>query len=276
MRVERIIDSVRVEKTITAESVALLRKNPAKYSALVGGLYLLSTQGLELGQLGRASYFFARHVDNILDGDRQVREDPLSYAVNLRNQIAERKFDPKDPIAHLAEYSLGVFDRIKRPEDNPQQDILDLIDVMIFDHERAKDRRALSADDLEEYYYRTVYPGTNLMLTGFRSQLRAGDIPQFSTELGRIYSARDLDEDWTEGFINIPKEILDLAGLTPASSLEEVRGNSTIDTWFDDELTRSKDILKDLRSAPQVACDTRTKIAIRGFINRAIDYNKRK
>ena len=67
-----------VEYLVAKEAMKLLARDPSKYIRGVSGLYLLSSKGLELGRVARASYFFVRHVDDLLDGHSNSVEDPLA------------------------------------------------------------------------------------------------------------------------------------------------------------------------------------------------------
>lgn len=227
-----------VERLAATESARLLVREPRKYAGLVAGLYLLSLKGCEVGKVVRASYLFLRHIDDSLDESKKP-DETLPYILTLRNEIKSNSFTENPKISSLVQYSLEVFERKARPEDNPRQDFIDVIDAMVFDYKRAGERRVLSQKELDNYYHGTFFPVVNLALIALDSQFRASDIPALSYGQGRVFSVRDLEEDWQRGVINIPKETLDQAQLTQHSSIEEVKANSTVTNWLRSELLKS-------------------------------------
>ena len=230
-----------VESQAAIEAVKLLTRDPGKYGSLVAGLYLLSLRDREQGKLLRSSYLFFRHVDDFLDeSDGTEDGKKLPYVLNLRDQIENNNFTRALKVSDLAEYALNALEKRARPNDSPRQDFLDGIDAIIFDYQRAKERRVLTSEELNKYYHDAFFPVVNLMLIGFESQFRADDIPALSYCQGRIFSIRDLEEDWKRGVINVPKEILDKAELTGESSIEDVKKSAAVSNWIRSELLKSK------------------------------------
>lgn len=221
-----------VERENAKEAFRLLKKEPPKHFSLVAGLYVLSCKEKELGKVARSSYFFFRHMDDLLDGDMRSSGNPLSYAMSVRQQIEERSFTGNPSIVDLAEYSIRTLEKRGREGDDPRQDFLTSVGTIIFDYERSKERKVLSEEELQNYYWNTFSPVVNILLIGLKSKFRAGDIPALSMSQGRLYSIRDLDTDWMRGTINIPKEILENTGLSADSTLQELKQNQSLQTWF--------------------------------------------
>ena len=67
-----------VETLAGREAFRLFRRSPEKYVRGVSGLYMLSLADSGIGRLARASYFFIRHVDDVLDGAGVHISDPPS------------------------------------------------------------------------------------------------------------------------------------------------------------------------------------------------------
>ncbi len=249
-----IIGSVRevaeVERIAWQEGNLLLDRDRAKYTKMVRGSRLITflpEATFGKATLYRASYYFIRHIDDVLDGDRNVGQDPLEYVRNLRTQIESDEFTGIPPISKLAEYSLKVLERNKKVDDNPRQDYLDAMDQMIIDHERAKTRQAFTMEQLEDYYYLAFKPVVNAMLIGFEAPFRAEDVKALCYCQGRLYSIKDLDKDWERGIINIPIEFLNAAGLTVNSDIKDVKSSRLLREWFGSQLKASKEDLTDLR-----------------------------
>lgn len=230
-----------VEALIAQETAGLLRRRPSKLGHIFG-LNLIACGDCELSRTGRATYFFMRYMDDLLDGDRTLSasDEPLNHVAAIRSQIETGIYTGDPEIMKLAEYSLNALQRKAQSDDNPRQDCLDLIDIMLFDHQRRQERQTLTAEQLTDYYRKTFSPINNLLLIGLQSELRSHDIPEFSLCQGRVYSAKHLQSDWQAGIINIPAEVLHAASLTPNSAYEDVDQSFIVRSWIKGELQRSK------------------------------------
>lgn len=229
------------------EAVVLLKRDFNKYKRNVVGLYLLSAYGLETGSTFRSAYYFVRHIDDVLDGDRYISSDPWGYVQDLRIQVETGNYAPGLSVATLAKDAISHLERQRKPSDDPRQDFLRSIDGIIFDYERSKERKVLTQDQLEDYYFRAFDPVVNLTLMILNSSLRSKDIPVMSYGQGRIYSVRDLGNDWVRGIINIPEDVLKRAVLTVGSTAEEVKSSVEIQRWFNLMLSVTKPELIELQ-----------------------------
>lgn len=236
------------ELLVAKEAFHLLKRDPKKYRRRVAGFYLLSLKDREIGAIARASYFFIRHLDDVLDGDQVVSFAPLAYTQDLRAQVSMDSFTGSPSVGGLAEFAIDRLKRRGKPGDNPRRDFLDSIDSMVFDHQRAKGRSLLSAAEVEAYYGRIFLPVINIMLIGVRSQLRASDIPELALSQGRVYSVRDLENDWRAGVINIPREVLGEAGLRPYYPVGDVTINPVVRNWNRKQLEKGKEELAILQT----------------------------
>lgn len=259
-----------VERLVAVESAKLAMREPIKYGGLVAGMYALSLKNGELGRVARTSYFFLRHIDDYLDEGKEKSNGRLPYVLDLRGQIASGRFEREPKIAELAKYSLEVLERKASSKDNPRQDFLTVIDAMVFDYERSKERRILSSEELNDYYHDVFFSVVNIALIGFESRFRAHDIPALSYCQGRVYALRDLEEDWQRGVINIPKETLEQADLTQHSQVGEIRANPIVKDWIRDQLSQSKTELIDLKTQLQVSGEQLTPRLCNGVTKTAL------
>lgn len=238
---------MNVEFLCARESARLLRRDPKKYYTLISALYLGSLINFKTARLIRTGYLFVRHMDDVLDGDSRLDGHAPDYVDSIKHQIESCSFTSSPKIVDLAEYFLRELEGRARQGDNPRQDLLDTIDAIVFDYQRARDRRVLSLSELETYYRDAFFPPVNLLLVGLGSRLRARDVPELSYGQGRVYSVRDLETDWERGVINIPMEVLDQSHLSPVSQVESIKGSHVVRSWFSHELSRSKEELLRLR-----------------------------
>ena len=262
-----------VERIVASEARRFVGKDPSKLK-LVAGLYALSGVNLELGKVARSSYFFIRHLDDLLDGEMEGSgiTDPLGYAEDLKDQVVRRRFRAIPRIGRLAAHALPILERRGRPDDDPTADFVQVIDALVFDYHRRLERRALTSEELSVYYHDVLDPGVNLLLMGFQSDLRVSDLPTFAPNLGRLYSIRDVGKDWGLGFINIPGEVLARSGSDRNMPLEEVVGNPSIQEWFMRELAEPTANLQAIRQElPQD--EWLTRLALKGFISQAVQVH---
>lgn len=245
-----------VETLIAREATGLVIRRPDKLKHTLG-LYLISFIDPEASRIGRAAYFFTRYMDDLLDGDRRLPNGGqiLPHIAAIRSQVETGRFTGEPKIMELAEYSSDALQRKALAGDNPRQDFLDVIDIMVFDYHRQQTRQELSIEQLKDYYRKTFFPVHNIMLVGLGSNLRAADIPTFSLCQGRVYSVEHLQADWRVGIINTPEEILRAAGLTSQAPYEMVRQSPVVNTWARNELQESKADLLSLRSMFQVSTE---------------------
>ena len=245
-----------VETLMAREATGLIIRRPDKLKH-TAGLYLISFLDPEVSRIGRAAYFFTRYMDDLLDGDRRLPngDQVLPHIAAIRSQVATGKFTREPKIMELAEYSLDALQRKALAGDNPRQDFLDVIDIMVFDYHRRQDRQELSTKQLNDYYKKTFFPVHNIMLVGLEATLRAADIPTFSLCQGRVYSVEHLQADWRVGIINISEEVLKAADLTSQSSYEMVRQSPIVNSWARNELQESKAELLLLRRMFQASTE---------------------
>lgn len=260
---------MRPEIITASETFRFVKINPRKRIKLAVGLYALSTQGRELGRAVRSGYLFMRHIDDIVDGDRYIGHDPVSYVNGLRTEIATGKFRNGSSISTLARRSLDFLEDVKKPTDNPRQDFIDGIDAMLFDHRRLTIRRALTNEDLERHLELTISPGLNILLMGLGSSLRAPDISGFSLGLARVYSVRDFQTDWERGIINVPSEILEEGGVNPNSPFDAVAKSQAIQTYLESQLDLGKKQLHEVMDNPTLKSERLTSRIIMGFVKSA-------
>lgn len=257
-----------VEQIIASEARRFAGKDPTKRK-LVAGLYALSAVSPELGKVARASYFFIRHLDDLLDGEMTGVANPLEYTEHLREQIIQGRPGTTRSIGRLASYALPVLEKRGHPTDNPRADFVQVIDAMVFDYHRRQTRQALSGAELTDYYHHVLDPGANLMLMGFRSVIRVNDLPSFSPNLGRLYSVRDIRKDWELGFINIPTEVLIDGQLDPDMPFDILVRNQFAQDWFAAEIHEAGMQLQTIKpSLPPT--EHVTHLALSGLISQAV------
>lgn len=229
---------IETEILVVKETADLIIRRPS-YIKMIAGLYALSLFGSERGRLMRAAYLPIRKIDDALDGDAPKIRDPLAYARQLRNGIANATLGNTSE-EQLLQYSLDVLEKKANQNDNPRGDFVNAIDAIIFDYQRGRQRKLLSADEIEQYYRNAFDPVINITMQAIGSNFRSRNIPALSYGQGRVYSARDFKVDWERGIINVPGDVISSAGLSSSSSFEEVGRSPIIIDWFHQSLRSTK------------------------------------
>ncbi len=161
----------------------------------------------------RAAYCLARHVDDVLDGDRIIERDQRLYVGEIIKQIEEGTFNLRDPISRLAKFVLEELDRIRQDGDDPRQEYLGLFGRMVMDRERAQGHRVYPEEWLREHVCQTLVHAQNITLIIAGSSMRGSDFIELINAQGRLYNLRDVKLDLSRGLVNIPSEVLDKSGL---------------------------------------------------------------
>jgi len=238
---EKINDCWVANKIIFGQSVDLIKRNPQKYGKMVLGLHL--TPLIMGNTCCRDAYFFMRHVDDVLDGDLDIGRNPLEYVDEIRTDISNINEVHTHNIGILAKKSLNFLEKRKKETDNPRQDFLNGIDVMIQDNKRMVSKQVLTDLELKKYHNNSFDPYFNILFMCMNSGIRSSDINTFSYSQGFSYAIRDLEADWQKGLINIPKEILEQANLLGNTDFREVNSNLIVREWIGEESYRTKSIL---------------------------------
>lgn len=115
--------SIERQGILLNETCQYLHRDFSKYIKGAVGMWLLFGTDCETGDAYRSSYYFFRHVDDVLDNDRVVQEDPFAYVGNLRDSIETGNFT-EYPILNLAAHSIDYLNKVKKKDDDPQKDML--------------------------------------------------------------------------------------------------------------------------------------------------------
>ncbi len=245
--------SARIERIASGEARNLLQRDYKKYGKVVTGLYIGGP--LPTFSLARAAYFFARHIDDILDEQDVSDDSGLGQQYKLPRDLSSLLVS-RHHIAQLGAYSLNELNQRKHAGDNPSDDMQRLLNAMYFDYHRAKEGRTLTIAELDQYFNDTMR-ATNLMLIGVRSRYRQdADFPDFASAIGATYSARDMAIDWKRGICNIPSEVLssDFPSQPLALELQVVLDAPIVHEWYLEQLSNAKNTFGDvLQRTPSIA-----------------------
>ncbi len=235
-------------EVICLREAAHLAKRSVKYWHLIAKLYLESLRNPQPAQVFRAAYFFCRHIDDVLDGDRTVTSDPIDYVHDILHSMKNRDQGSQQgpQIVQLYRFAISHIKEMAHEHDDPESYFTRVIrNAMLFDYERAKERKVLTREAIEQYYDNTFTPVMNIALIISGSYQRSEDIPEMMTTQGHIYTIRDMKRDLEQGIINVPQEELERAGLNNNSlSYDLMRRNAVLSYWMNSEVGKYKEELR--------------------------------
>ena len=128
---------------------------------------------IERSQLLQATYCLARIVDDILDGDLLMAGDPEVYVQCLIQQAKSGVIIGRDFAYRLGLYVFGNINRFAGNGNLPSRHLLDLMNAMLFDRKRSRQRMLLPGPGLPLHPARSG--GRSLPRTGEHSR-RCGNL----------------------------------------------------------------------------------------------------
>jgi hypothetical protein len=202
-----IPDFIKIEYICFTE-LFLLVKRDVRYLYLVVSMYSRSLFAWNEARLLRAAYCLARHVDDVLDGDRNVRQDPVIYVRNIIHQIEIETFDPLDPISRLTAFIFTELENRYDTLNTVKNLLLELFSTMMTDYSRVHDRLLYPEKQLDDLLYKILACALDITLIISRADTRSTDISDLIYAQVCLYTVRDLQPDLAKNIINIPENVM--------------------------------------------------------------------
>ena len=265
---------------INAEGLwGLARQDPAKRK-LVLGLILPYLLGMERGNLATATYNSLREINQAADnktpiyGDEPLVNEPREYMVQLCAHIdgsgaVEGKY--RDTRVHaLVEYVLPRLQARSLPGEEGTKYYRNIVETMLFDHDRRQDRQVFDVDELDAYYKKMLDGSIDVTLLAINARARSDDLLDFGVAQGTLYTVRDLLSDWRLGIINIPRDVLTEAGVDVMATSEDMRRSTIIDEWRNDQASDATRLMQENLAVIDGLDDKRAKMMLTGLAKGAI------
>ncbi len=206
-------------KLILKETGLLALKSPKYWTIIYHVLKAYFGQSKQV-EVFLSSYLFSRHIDDVLDLDRKIDEDPEVYVREILEAMEGRGTGPE--IVKLYRFAIVHLTEMARESDNPQESFKRMIEKgMLLDYHRAKARQILTTPELNQYFKDSFEPVFDLLLMIAGSEQRAKDVPEAALASGMIYSVRDIRRDLEVGIINIPSEVLSSSSLHGSNQFDK-------------------------------------------------------
>ncbi|MEO8379084.1 MAG: hypothetical protein ABI779_05425 [Acidobacteriota bacterium] len=152
----------------------------------------------------RTGFCAAQWIDDLLDGDRPSKREPLEVIEELRTEMANGRFSSQ-PLSRL---TAALFAGMAP---DGQREFMDLVSTMQCDRKRVMEKEVWSEDALRDHHRTTFRLSVNLLLRTTRCHARAEDVPSLIAALSWCSVFRDLDDDLRKGLINVPGPIWNAA-----------------------------------------------------------------
>ncbi|HXD09219.1 MAG TPA: hypothetical protein VN653_04085 [Anaerolineales bacterium] len=237
----KLPDPAWIEKICLREFLYFIHRHRRYFITFIA-IYLYSLFAWRRTRLLRASHCLAQHIDDILDGDREVDIPPLAYVDELLYQVETGNYSLNSPISALACYVFNEAELQSTVDKNIRAELLSLFKTLRVDRQRFEACQPLPKEQLDKQHHRTFIHAINisLMITG--SRLRASDVPEMVGALSWVSPMRDLREDLQRGLINIPLEVVAQAQNEGASSLnyDDLITTRTLRDWIRQEFQRGQ------------------------------------
>jgi fatty acid desaturase len=177
-----------------------------RYAGIAIVLYLYSFKNWKIAKRLRHGFATLQLIDDLLDGDRPSKREPLEIVDELVTAFQNRAFNHSE-LQQLMECYCSQF----KDENTKELELLLLkvIKAMRFDRVRVKDKLLLTSGELQKQFEDTFSSSLDLLLLTSGSSLRTQDLPEVIDLFMWSSIIRDLEEDIDKGLVNIPKEYWD-------------------------------------------------------------------
>ncbi len=273
-------DDDREHLIILRERLRLSQKNPGKYEAITSALFTMANFGLfpphphPVGPYPSISvaYHFFRMTDNITDKDSPLPDgfaNCRDLIEQLKSQVRGELVDKDSDLGFLLHRTMRKLRRVL-PEDEMRAELIDFLDAMRVENEKIENDSILSEAELATLYKNSFAPAHAVALAAFRSKTKKGELAELAQLQGRIYAVRDLKTELAVGNINIPKETIEICGLTRAELIADPKKtieNPAIQNWIQSELENGARFIENLRAKN---LDRKAKLMVK-FLTKSIE-----
>lgn len=237
----RIVQACLMELYAAGEFVRFTMRH-RRYFTTAFFLYLYSFKSLKYAHFLRIGFAVLQHLDDVLDGDRKVGEDPLQYVKRLVKREPTSKTTKSQHLRmqRLMSYFYDILVWCSSPIHHTNEDFTLLLDSLILDYDRRANRLVFPAAKLHAHHYQTFFHSVNLCLAMSGSSKTAKDEEELVLAFIWCSPIRDIEADYEIGLINIPEEVV----LTAKREKEDLFYSSAYKNWEIQEFDRVKEVFQ--------------------------------
>lgn len=218
----------------------------AKYGIYFGFMWIAGIKYPEEARLFRSGNFYWRYVDDVADNDKLLpkRYKTREEYLQTKRAIIQQLFSVQDAVIYgdkedvlLADYCLAA----KNLGVDLRQESLDILDSIIFDEERARQRKLLTQQELDDYFELLDPACISGALKVAREPVDVGEFWPLSMAVRTMFNLRDFPKDFRDGLINISIEDIenygvDLVQLEGRSTIRELIAYDSMRRWYFDQV----------------------------------------
>ena len=230
-----VLDAIDVELLCLRDLWAFGRRHP-RYWLIALGLFQASFPRWRKRRVLRTGFCLLQQLDDLLDGDRACAREPLDVVGEVAAAIETGRFDKSDRMRFARAFTADLREVGGEPA---IEDALRLIRVMQRDRRRVLEGAPLERAELREHLRETFELSVDLMLVAGGAEVRSSDAPELIDAFCWCSVMRDLEEDLDAGLINVPRDVLEDAGLRPPINYSAVVEAPEVRRWMDDERARA-------------------------------------
>lgn len=235
------LGKIREEIIILREWMALLARDWRKFAGITCAIQMGDMTGVSRGL--RAAYFFCRHIDDRVDGDRPGTEI-LETIDALRLQLQQGIPAGASEGILLQSAVRSVSTRCDGME--VRQCFTTFLDVMSADYRRRMENICLSQEALNAHYRHSFGCVHDIALMSLNSPHRTGDLAPLAELQGTVYGLRDMATELPRGEINIPNEALNATEMTPEDVIRhpDIWGIPALREWRSERCSWAKQMVE--------------------------------
>ncbi len=203
-----------------------------RYFFLFIGMYLTSIFRWKSSRLLRAGYCFIQLLDDILDGDRLIDDDPSAFADRILSEILAEQFGKSSEASMLIGFVLTEA-QVRHDYMKIKEKFAALVIVLKDDYVRRINRRSDLACTLKQHHRLTFQLSMDITLAFLDSEVTSEDCPEIVESLVWCSVMRDLRDDLSVGIINIPKDVYTVSSKPLTSSdIDAILNERAVQKWI--------------------------------------------
>ncbi len=255
-----LIETLKVETICATEFLHLILRD-IRYLYFVISMYVSSLIDIKDARLLRAMYCLARNIDDIADDERRIDGDPRLYIQKLVYQIQKEDFDDRLFISRLAKF---IFNDLALRYDCKKQvknSLLSLINLILYDRKRAKQKLILTEEELKRHLYKTIECSLDITLKIIRSRVTAKEVSNLINAQCYLYTVRDLKKDLFLNIVNIPRNVVEQSGNCKSAipNYRELLKSDNVKLWSKIQFEKGKFYLNKSNDILEGVSDKRIK-----------------
>lgn len=253
-----------------------------QYGLYFAGMWAYGLVSSARGSIIRSGYFWLRHIDDVADGDK-----PLPSGYEDRQQFLQRKRSLAEQLFFHSEATVygdredillaDYYSTSRKLGISLGNESLAILDTIILDEERARNRRVLTQEELDEYFEKLDFACGEGALKVAGENCDSKDLSALSWAVRTMFNLRDFPRDLAQGIINISAEEMadygvDLSQIDGVANVEDVVIYEPIRRWYQDQVPQGLGFLQESRRVlRELDLKPLTSFALNTFFVRPVD-----